>query len=133
MILHALQQKTIVVVCSKDTNVLGLMVFIYALNKIYEKWAMKNQSNKFIDTRKIGEYLRTDVTTKFSQIDAATGRDKTSFLHIAGKIKVSQQRRKADGVSCKTSDTIVEDVEKFIQTVCYPEREEESFTETTIL
>ena len=32
MILHALQQKTIVVVCSKDTNVLGLMVFMLLTN-----------------------------------------------------------------------------------------------------
>ena len=32
-------------------------------------------------------------------------------------------------VSCKVSDTTVEDVEKFIRTVCYPRREEERFTE----
>ena len=36
------------------------------------------------------------------------------------------------GVSCKVSDTIVEDVEKFIQTVCYPGIEEESFAETRV-
>ena len=34
---HALQQKTNVVVCSKDTYVLVMMVFAYALNKINEK------------------------------------------------------------------------------------------------
>ena len=36
------------------------------------------------------------------------------------------------GVSCKVSDTTVEDAEKFIQTVCYTEKEEESLTETTV-
>ena len=65
MIFHALQQKTNVVVCSKDTDDLDLMVFVYALNKIYEKQVMKIQSNKFINTRKIVEYLGTDVATKF--------------------------------------------------------------------
>ena len=34
---HALQQKTNVAVHSKDTDVLILMVFAYALNKINEK------------------------------------------------------------------------------------------------
>ena len=37
MIFHALRQKTNVVVCSKDTGVLVLMLFVHALNKIYEK------------------------------------------------------------------------------------------------
>ena len=36
------------------------------------------------------------------------------------------------GVSCKVSDTIFQDVEKFIQTICYPGREEKSFTETRV-
>ena len=36
------------------------------------------------------------------------------------------------GVSCKVSDTTVEDAEKFIQTVCSPGREEEGFTERRV-
>ena len=37
IIFHASQQKTNVAVYSKDTDVLVLMVFAYALNKIKEK------------------------------------------------------------------------------------------------
>ena len=37
MIFLALQQKTNVTVCSKDTDVFVLMVFVYALNKINDK------------------------------------------------------------------------------------------------
>ena len=37
IISHALQQKKNVAVYSKDTDVLVLMVFAYALNKISEK------------------------------------------------------------------------------------------------
>ena len=35
------------------------------------------------------EYLGTDVSKKFPQILAATGRDTTSFLNVVGKIKVT--------------------------------------------
>ena len=34
---HVLQQKANVAVCSKDTDVIILMVFVYALNEISEK------------------------------------------------------------------------------------------------
>ena len=64
MIFHTLQQKTNVVVCSKDTDVLVLMVFAYALNKINEKWKMKIDSNKFANRSKTVEYLGTDVAKK---------------------------------------------------------------------
>ena len=57
------------------------------------------------------EHLGNDVATKFPQIHTATGRDATSFLHVAAKIKVPSW------FSCKVSDVIVKDVEKFIQTV----------------
>ena len=96
---------------------------------------MKIQSNKFINTWKIVEYLGNDVATKFPQIHADPRRDTTSFLHVFGKIKVSRWKKKllnTISVLCKVSDTTVEDVEKFIQTVCYPGREEESFTETRV-
>ena len=72
---------------------------------------------------------------------AVTGRDTTSFLHVVGIIKVLKKflNRKEKlrllntvSVSCKVSDTTVKDVEKFIQTVCYPGKEEESFTETRV-
>ena len=49
---------------------------------------MEIKSNKFINILKIGECLGTDVTTKLPQIHAATGHDRSSFLHVFVKIKV---------------------------------------------
>ena len=95
MIFHALQQKANVVVCSKDADVFHLIVFVCALNKTYEKQVMKIQSNKFINTWRIVEFLGNDVATKFPKIHAAPNRDTTSFLHLVGKIKVSQWKKKA--------------------------------------
>ena len=53
MIFHALQQKKNEVVCSEDRDVLVLMVFVYALNKINEKKVIKIESNKFINMQKL--------------------------------------------------------------------------------
>ena len=64
MIFHALQQKTNVAVCSKDRDVLILMVFAYAFNKINEKWVMKIDRNKFVNIRKIVKYLGNEVAKK---------------------------------------------------------------------
>ena len=41
---------------------------------------MKIESNKFINIRKIVQYLGTDLASKLPQIYAATGRDTTSFF-----------------------------------------------------
>ena len=87
MIFHALQQQTDVAVCLKDTYVLVLMAFAYALTEINEMQVMKIESRKCINSRKIVEYLVTEVATKLSQTHAVTGCD-TTFLHSVAKIKV---------------------------------------------
>ena len=52
------------------------------------------------------------------------------MLHVVGKIKVSQWKRKAE--TYKVSDKTVKCVEKLIQTIYYPGRIEESLTETRV-
>ena len=141
MIFHALQQNTNAVVSSKNMDVLVLMVFAYALNKINEKWVMKTECNKLINIRKIVEYIGTNIAMKVPRIHAVKGCDTNSLIHGAGKIKLltkclnGQEKLvllNATGISCKVSDTAVKDVEKFIQTVCYSGKEEESLTETRV-
>ena len=84
------------------------------------------------------EYLGTDVATKHPQIYAVTGCDTTSFLHAAGKLFLKtaliEKLRLLNPTSgsCKVSDTAVKDVKKFIQTICYSGKEEESLTETKV-
>ena len=46
MIFHVLQQKKDIAVCSKDMEVVVLMVFAYALTEINEKWVIKVETNK---------------------------------------------------------------------------------------
>ena len=87
IIFHALQQQTDVAVCLKDTYVLVLMAFAYALTEINEMQVMKNESRKCTNSRKIIEYLVTKVATKLRQTHGVTGCD-TTFLPSVAKVKV---------------------------------------------
>ena len=62
-----------------------LTVFAYGLNEINENWVMKIETNKLMSIRKYVEYLGTNVSIKFPQINTVTGCDTTSFLHSDGK------------------------------------------------
>ena len=98
---------------------------------------MKIEGNKFINTRKIVEYLGNDVATKFSQIHASAGSDTTSCYMLLVKLKCLNGKEKLRllntiGVSYKVSDKTVKCVEKLIQTIYYPGRIEESLTETRV-
>ena len=53
MVLHALREKTNVVVVASDTDVLVLMVYAYALKDIKDDWYMKIGEKKFVNVRKI--------------------------------------------------------------------------------
>ena len=97
---------------------------------------MKIESRKCISIRKIAEYHGTDVATILPQIYTVTGFVTTSFLHFVDKIKVlkkflsgKEKLRVLDtnGASCKVSETLVKDVEKLIETVCYSGKEVKGF------
>ena len=62
-----------------------LMVFAYTLNEINENCVMKIETNKLMSIRKNVEYLGTNISIKFPQVNTVTGCDKTSFLHSDGK------------------------------------------------
>ena len=62
--MHYTHQKTNVVVFSKDTDVLVLMVFAYAISKINE--VMKIESRKSFNIRKIVEFLGTYVAANIT-------------------------------------------------------------------
>ena len=102
---------------------------------------MKIESNKFINTQKVVEYLGSDVAAKIPQTHAIIRCSTTSVLHATGKIRILKKYLNGNVkpkllnticVSCKISDTRVKDVEKFIQNVCYSGKEEESLTKPTV-
>ena len=73
---------------------------------------MKIESNKFINTRKIVEYLGNDVATKFRQIHASAWSDTASCYMLLVKLKCLDGKQKLRllntiGVSYKVSDKTV--------------------------
>ena len=133
MIFHALPRKANVVVCLKDVDVLDLVFLAYALNKIYEKQEMNIQSNKFINTKKIVEYLGADVVSSFPKLMQLQGMTQLHFYILLVKLKCLNGKEKQRlllntiSASCKFSNTIVEDVEKFTNCLLYWEIRKEFY------
>ena len=112
MIFHASQQKTNVAVCSKDTGVLVLMVFVYALNIINQKQVIKIDINKFINIWKL---TSQQSFPKFMQLQGVLQLLFYMFVKIKVLKKCFNGKEKLRllntiGVSCKVSDTTVKDV-----------------------
>ena len=92
---------------------------------------MKTEGRKCIS---IVDHLKTDVAIKLPQFHAVTVCYTTSFLHGFGKLKFLKVFKlirktkpyKTFAVLCKVSQTAAKDVEKFIETVCYSGKAEES-------
>ena len=88
--------KTNIVICLKDPNILVLMVFVYALNKINEKWNMSQLTSQ----------------QSFPGFMQLQGVSQLLFYMSFEKVKVSQWKKKLRllntiGVSCKVSDKTV--------------------------
>ena len=133
MIFHALPRKANLVVCLKDADVLDLVFLAYALNKIYEKQEMNIQSNKFINTKKIVEYLGADVVSSFPKLMQLQGMTQLHFYILLVKLKCLNGKEKQRlllntiSASCNFSNTIVEDVEKFSNCLLYWEIRKEFY------
>ena len=85
IILHALQEDTKVVLASKDTDVLILLVYAYSKYKPTKERYMKIDANIFASIKSIVEYLGSNLTVCLPQIHALTGSDTTSYLFNVNK------------------------------------------------
>ena len=92
MIFHALKQKTNVLLCSKDTDILVLMVFVYALNKINGKWNISEMTSqqsfpKFTQLQGVTQLL---FYMSLIKLKCLKGKEKMRFLNtISVSCKVS--------------------------------------------
>ena len=68
---------------------------------------MKTESRKYINIRKIAEYLGTNVATKILQIHNVTGYDTTSSLHVVGKVKLYKQIKTKTSQSLPPDETLM--------------------------
>ena len=141
IIQYALQEDTKVVVVSKDTDVLILLVYAYAKYKPTKEWYMKIDANKFASIKSIVEYLGSNISVCLPQIHALTGSDTTSYLFNVSKTKVLKRVQenmksllyiKNLGNSTLLEEGAKSEIFKFIQRICYDGKETESLTELRV-
>ena len=76
----ALQGKTDMVVVSKDTDVLILLVWAYAKHDIKTNWYMMYEQGKYADIGKIVEFLGKEICLALPAFHSLTGCDTISFV-----------------------------------------------------
>ena len=75
MLLHEIRADTHVVVVSKDPYVLVLLIFAFNLHRRIHVWYMKIECKKYVNIRKICNFLGEEVCRRLPQIHAITGCD----------------------------------------------------------
>ena len=76
------------VVVSKDTDVLILLVWAYAKHEIKTKWYMMYEQGKYADIGKIVEFFGKEICLALPAFHSLTGCDTTSYFFRVGKGRV---------------------------------------------
>ena len=77
-----------VVVVSKDTDVLILLIWAFSKYDIKSKWYLKYENDKYADIGKIAEHFGTDISADLPAFHGLTGCDTTSYFFRIGKVRV---------------------------------------------
>ncbi|MAG85790.1 MAG: hypothetical protein CMB97_00015 [Flavobacteriaceae bacterium] len=139
--LHASLEESDVVIVSKDTDVLVLLVWTYSMCSPGKKWLFKYDQDKYADIGVICEFLGPDICQALPAMHAMTGCDTTSYFFKTGKVKVFKKLLN-DPAKCKLlrylgldSDLKSDDInnlKEFIRTVIYNGKDNETYVETRI-
>ena len=141
LVLHAFLANTDVVIVSKDTDVMILLVWAYAYHEIKHEWFFKYENEKYITISKIYSFFGRDNCLILPSFHALTGCDTTSYFFRTGKIRVFKkllsdkekykliqplgQKKILDEIS-------VESVKEFVRTVVYSGIHGENYVDTRV-
>eukprot|EP00794_Sanderia_malayensis_P012581 gene12581-biopygen10020 len=141
IILHASSIDTAVVVVAKDTDVFVLLVYAMQNCSPSEEWYMCIDNNKYVKIRNIIQRFGSKICNALPQVHAITGSDATAYKYNVGKIKVIKKLMAKEthcdliqdlGKDESLSDTIKIDAKRFVQTVMYSGKIDESYVNTRI-
>ncbi len=139
LVLHACLINTNVVVVAKDTDVFVLMVYAYCIEKPSKKWFLKIGHEKYVDIRKVVDYLGEEISKNLPSIHAITGCDTTSAIFGVGKVKVLEKLKKnagkvalleGVGIRQEISEDNLMNAIKFVQTLLYQGKCDETLVQT---
>ena len=141
MVLHACLDDTNVLVVSRDTDIFVLLVHAFSIVKPTSQWFMEIDHQKHVDIGKACSYLGEEVSLRLPQFHAITGCNTTSFFFGVGKVKVLKKLIKDSskyalldsiGKTSSLTENAHAETLKFIQTVLYSGKEEETLVQTRI-
>ena len=139
--LQASLEESTTVVVAKDTDVLILLLYGHLKTNPKHQWFMKIDHEQFINIAKVRHHIGDEICEILPQVHAITGCDSTSYMFNVGKVRVLKQiiRNpevieviKGIGEKATLSDEMLEDAKKFIQTVMYAGKVNESYVDTRV-
>ncbi len=92
--LHAFNSDCSVIVKAKDTDILILMIYAFALRKPEAIWCMQIDHNKFVNVGKIAQLLDESTSLQLPAFHSLTVCDTTSYFYRSSKISVFEKARK---------------------------------------
>ncbi len=136
--LYASQSDNPIVVVATDTDVLVLLTYAYNEVKPTEHWVMRIDKEKYVYVNNVCNHYGSEVCKALPAYHSITGCDTTSFPFNVGKVKPFKNMVKESnakllfklGENEAVNDT--SDAEKFLQTVMYSGKDEESHVETRL-
>ena len=96
MIYHALREDIPIVIVSKDTDVLLLMIYAFSKHRPSSEWYMKISDERLIKISTIVNYLGLSISLVLPQYHVITGCDTTSYFYGTGKIKSLKKLMQAE-------------------------------------
>ena len=137
----ALKGKTDMVIVSKDTDVLILLVWAYAKHDIKESWYMMYEHGKYADIGKIVEFFGNEICLALPAFHSLSGCDTTSYFFRVGKSRVFKKLQKsitkirlleALGRKVYLDEDDFVNIKEFIRTVLYSGKIDEDYIDTRI-
>ena len=138
VVLHAFNSECSVIVKAKDTDILILMIYAYALKKPEAIWCMQIDHNKFVNVGKIAQFLDESTCLQLPAFHSLTGCDTTSYFYRSSKTSVFEKARKNKSLhlleQLGNGKTLSEDgnasVTKFIHETIYSGKRDEDLVTT---
>ncbi|XP_065053639.1 uncharacterized protein LOC135682604 [Rhopilema esculentum] len=141
LVLHASLEAADVVIVSKNTDVLILLIWAYSKLSVCKTWLFKEDHDKYADIGVICQFLGNDLCQALPAIHAISGCDTTSYFYKTGKVKIIKKLLSSPS-NCQILESFgqdqslesekIDNVKEFIRTVVYSGKVGESYVETRI-
>ena len=140
VVLHAFLSDGPVIIKAKDTDVLILTVYAFALKQPQADWCMQIDHKQFISIGKIVQFLGITTALHLPAFHALTGCDTTSYFFNVSKKSIFERARKREtlpllehlGNEKVLSADGEKDIMTFVQTTVYNGKKEDDIVTTRI-